>query len=487
MSFDPQAMKDRAIVTPAAMARADARTIEAGTPQGTLVQRAARACFRVLRSRYPRQLVTLLCGPGHNGEDGLVLATMLVDAGWPIEVMRLDGSVPLDEARFGSLIPHLRPTGVFSPGPGLLVVDALFGAGLSRPLEGEAAALMERLQDSGATVMAIDLPSGIDGATGEALGPAPRADATVTFHRLKPGHLLGEGAARSGRLHLADIGVIHDDGDISALWNDPSLWRHHLGEVPRETHKYARGGVAVIGGPGLKGGAARLAARAASVSGAGAVTFFSPVSAAEYAAARFDAVMVRRIESAESLGTQLAEKIGAVVIGPGMGHSRASEARLKTALAAGLPTVVDADALTLHEDSPEKLFELLHEGCVLTPHEGEFARLFPGIEGDKLARAQAAAERAGATVLLKGATTVIARPGALPVINTNAGPALATAGSGDCLAGVIGALLAQGLDPLAAAAAGAWIHAEAGREAPLSLTADGLPERLAAVYAALTG
>lgn len=478
-------MDARAVVAPAAMARADARTIAAGTPQLTLVERAARACYRVLRSRYPRQLVTLLCGPGQNGEDGLVLARMLTEAGWPIEVMRLNGDEPLDEARHGALTAHLRPTGVFAPSGGELVVDALFGAGLSRPLEGEALALVERLNASGARVLGVDLPSGIDGATGAVLGDAPLCDASVTFHRLKPGHLLGAGAERVGKVFLTDIGVAHDDQDTAALWNHPSLWRQCFPPIDRDTHKYRRGGVAVIGGPGLRGGAARLAARAASVSGAGAVTFLSPVSAAEYAAAMFDAVMVRRLVGPDDLEAALAEKTRSVVIGPSMGHTEGAAQRLHQVLAKGLPTVVDADALTLHADAPDTLFERLHEGCVLTPHEGEFARLFPDLSGDRLSRAQEAAERAGATVLLKGATTVIAAPGERPVLNTLAGPALATAGSGDCLAGVIGALLAQGLDSLAAASAGAWVHAQAGRRAPLSLTADDLPERLGKAYAAV--
>ena len=483
--FDARAMASRALVTPEAMGRADARTIESGVPQRTLVARAARACFRIIRSRYPRQLVTILCGPGHNGEDGFVLGTLLAEAGWPVDVMRLDGEQPLDEERFGSLISKLRPTGVFAPDRGMIVVDALFGAGLSRPLEGEARTLVERLEGSGATVVAIDLPSGIDGTTGEVLGAAAQADATITFHRLKPGHLLGAGAERCGRVYLADIGVQHDSGDTAAFWNDPVLWQQLLGAPERDTHKYARGHVAVIGGPGLRGGAGRLAARAASVSGAGAVTHFSPASAAEFAAAHFDAVMVRQVGDPEMLADALGDRVGSVVMGPGMGHGEAAAARLDAVLRTRLPAVLDADALTLHEDMPQAFYDQLHAGCVLTPHEGEFRRLFPGLQGDKLTRAEAAARRCGATVLLKGATTVIATPGAVPVLTTNGSPALATAGSGDCLAGVIGGLLARGIGPHEAAAMGAWIHAEAGRDAAPSLTAEELPARIAGVFAAL--
>ncbi|MEM1380390.1 MAG: NAD(P)H-hydrate dehydratase [Pseudomonadota bacterium] len=485
MTFDPVAKWDRAVVAPEAMAQADARTIAAGTPQFMLVDRAARACLRVLRAGYPRQAVSVLCGPGMNGEDGLALAQMLIELSWPVEVLRLNNEAPLDEARYPLLVPHLRPTGVFAPSARSLVIDALFGAGLSRPLDGEAAALIARINEADARVFAIDLPSGVDGASGVVLGCAPRAETTVTFHRLKPGHLMGEGAELCGAVHLADLGILHEEADTTALWNHPRLWSHLLAPAQREVHKYARGGVAVIGGPGLKGGAARLAARAASMAGAGAVTFLSPVSAAEYAASQFDAVMVRRIQTSQDLHVALSQKMRAVVVGPGMGHGDASAERLHTALGSGLPAVVDADALTLYTDAPDTLFQALHEGCVLTPHEGEFARLFPDITGSKLDRARLAAERSGATVLLKGATTVIAAPGEVPVISTQGSPALATAGSGDCLAGVIGALLAQGLSPYAAASIGAWVHGEAGRTAPMSLNADALPARIAEVLGGL--
>lgn len=485
MALNAEAIIKRALVTPAAMGVADKRTIDAGTPQGALVARAARAAFRVLRSHFVRQPVTVLCGPGNNGEDGLMLAALLDEAGWPLSVILPDGDADLAATDLRSLTPRIRPSGTFSPGPGMLVVDALFGAGLSRPLEGEAKALIERLEGSGAAVCAIDLPSGLDGRTGEVLGLAPRADVTVTFHRLKPGHLLGAGPERCGQVFLADIGIAAEASDAAALHNDPSLWAHLLSAGSRDTHKYRRGHVAVFGGPGLRGGAARLAARGASVSGCGAVTYLSPVSAAEFAAASFDAVMVRQVASPDDVGAHLSDKVTSVVIGPGMGQGELARAVLDRVLETKIPAVLDADALTLYEATPDTLFKKVHQKVVMTPHEGEFARLFKGIEGDALTRTVAAGKRAGATVLLKGATTVIAGPRALPVLNTNAGPALATAGSGDVLAGVIGGLLAQGLEPQEAAAAAAWLHGEAGRQAPPSLNADDLPARIAAALASV--
>jgi NAD(P)H-hydrate epimerase len=407
---------------------------------------------------------------------------MLLDAGWPVEVVLLDETRDLEE--HPSLLPRLRPTGSFSPRKGMLVIDALFGAGLSRDLEGEALMLAERLELSQAACLAVDLPSGLDGSTGEVRGAAAFADVTVTFHRLKPGHLLGEGPERCGEVVLADIGIDPELGDASGLHNDPSLWKHLLKPQKRDTHKYEKGHVAVLGGPGLQGGAGRLAARGAAVSGAGAVTFLTPLSSAEFAAQSFDAVMVKALSEPSSLIELTEKRGGSVVLGPGMGHGDLARETLKTALETGLPAVLDADALTLFEDEPDSLFSLLHDRCVLTPHEGEFARLFGEGAGAKLERATTAAKRAGATILLKGSTTVIAG-GGLPVLNTNGSPALATAGSGDVLAGLTGGLLARGHSAYEAASAGAWLHAEAGRSAEGSLSADQLPARIAAVLSGL--
>ncbi|NRA30536.1 MAG: NAD(P)H-hydrate dehydratase [Parvularculaceae bacterium] len=277
---------------------------------------------------------------------------------------------------------------------------------------------------------------------------------------------------------MTDIGIEPNTDDADALWNDPVLWREYLTEWPRETHKYQRGHVTIIGGPGLKGGAGRLAALAAASTGAGAVTVLSPLNAATFAASRLDAVMVGTVPDTEHLAGALQERRSSVVVGPGMGHSEAAAKRLDAVLAAKVPVVVDADALTLHEQTPTHLFDRLHPSCVLTPHEGEFRRLFPDLEGNKLMRATAAAERCGATVLLKGATTVIATPGELPVIDTTGSPALATAGSGDSLAGAIAAALAQGHPPHRAASIAAWLHGKAGEGAGLSLMADDLAARI---------
>ncbi|MCQ8186142.1 NAD(P)H-hydrate dehydratase [Parvularcula maris] len=478
MAFDEAAIRRHMLVTPGAMAAADERTIAGGTERAVLIRRAARAITRVLRSRYAKQPTVILCGPGHNGADGISVAEMLIEAGWPVEVVLLDENQDLSD-RLG-VLSRVRPSGTFSPRAGMLVIDALFGAGLSRLLEGEALMLIERLELSQATCLAIDLPSGLDGQTGEIRGAAPYADATVTFHRLKPGHLLGHGPERCGKVFLADIGIEAEEDDAGALHNHPDLWRHLLRPSKRDTHKYEKGHVTALGGPGLKGGAGRLAARAAAVSGAGAVTYLTPLSSAEFAAASFDAVMVAPFHGPDSVTDLTYKRGGACVFGPGMGHGDAAKEALLAVLETEIPCVLDADALTLFEKKPGELFEKLHPNCVLTPHEGEFSRLFGEMEGSKLERACKAAKKAGAVVLLKGSTTVIAGDG-LPLVNSNGSAALATAGAGDVLAGLIAGFLAQGMAAAEAAAAGAYIHADAASGQGPGLEAEALPPLIASV------
>ena len=484
----------RQVLTPAGLAAADARAIEAGTAPLALMDRASAACVRTVRGRWPRRPVSVLCGPGQNGGDGWAIAWMLRTAGWPVSVyaavapMRMKGAAR--EAAERADIPP-EALGTFAPGADDLVVDALFGAGLSRDLQGAALSAVERLAASGADVLAVDLPSGVDGATGRVRGAAARADTTVTFHARKPGHLLWPGAPLCGRVIVADIGLdkagaggAPDAPDApDALHNHPSLWT--LPPLAGDAHKYARGAVAVMSGPAISAGAARLAAFAAARGGAGAVTLVSPPGALPANAGHLNAVMLRSITREDDLGEIAGERSAAIVIGPGAGRTEATRARTGQALAAGGPVVLDADALTVFEEEPEALFAQLHDRAVLTPHEGEFARLFGASGDDKLTRTRAAAERAGATVLLKGPDTVIASPDAVPVISTHAAPWLATAGSGDCLAGLIGALMARGMGAHDAACAGAWLHGEAGRRAGPGATADDLPSLIGEALAAM--
>ena len=472
------------MLSPRSIAAADARAIERGTHSLALMDRAAAAVVRVIRGRYARRAARVVCGPGQNGGDGWAVAWMLDRLGWPVTLYsavppaRLEGAAGEAAAR-SDIEP--QALGAFEAAPGDLVIDALFGAGLSRDLVGATLSVVRAMDESAAPVLAIDLPSGVDGLTGQVRGAAPRADATVTFHRLKPGHLLQPGAVLAGEVHVADIGL-----DDEAA---PDALRAHAGLFPlprpgAATHKYARGSVVIASGGHASSGAARLAAYAAARAGAGAVTLASPLSAVDVHARACDAIMIKPMREATDLPALIAERNSAAVLGPGMGRGEGTRARVLNALNLETPCVLDADALTVFEDDPDTLFALTHEACALTPHEGEFARLFGRAdESGKLSRVQAAADRAGCTVLLKGPDTVIAAPGQVPVICDHGPPWLATAGSGDTLAGIIGALMAQGMAAREAAAMGAWLHAEAGCRGGPGLTADDLAGLTGRAYA----
>lgn len=476
------------LVNPDRVADIDRRTIEAGTPGQVLMERAGAACTRVIQGRWPRRPVVVLAGPGNNGGDGWVIARRLHEEGWPVTVVSDWPAANLKgDAREAALRARMTPQPLaaldLSGQP--LVVDALFGAGLARDLEGEVRAVIEKVAAAGVPVLAVDLPSGLDGRTGAIRGVAPKAEATVTFEVAKPGHLLGAGLTSCGDLHILPIGLDLRADDADALRNGPALWRDALPLPPSAAHKYARGAVLAVAGPRHAGGAIRLAARAAAVSGAGAVTVAATPSAADIHAAHLDAIMVRIFRDEKEL-QELAssEKVRAVVVGPGLGTDEKAAARLDAVVAADRAMVLDADALTILAGREEPYADL-PAGTVLTPHEGEFARLFPDLEGSALDRAQAAADRSGATVLLKGAVTVIATPGEKPILNAHATPYLATAGSGDVLAGIISGLRAQGVPAHSAAAAAAWLHGEAGRRGGPGLTADDLPSSLREALSAL--
>jgi NAD(P)H-hydrate epimerase len=342
--------------------------------------------------------------------------------------------------------------------------------------------MVESLNDL--PVVAVDIPSGVSGDTGQALGAVHvKAALTVTFFRKKPGHLLLPGRALCGETVAADIGIPAQAANTSLHENSPALWKFPWPKL--EGHKYSRGHCVVVSGPAHATGAARLAARAALRVGAGLVSVASPVDAVPVHAAHLTAIMIKPFQGAGGLGQLLSDKrLNATVLGPGLGVGRQTRELVMTVLKSGAATVLDADAITSFQDDPQALFNLLDDKCVLTPHEGEFERLFPGVaeqSASKLDAARTAAARALCVVLLKGADTVIAAPSGKAVINANAPPSLATAGAGDVLAGLIAGLLAQGMPAFDAACAGAWLHgAAAGRFGP-GLIAEDLPEILPAV------
>ncbi|MEM6463368.1 MAG: NAD(P)H-hydrate dehydratase [Pseudomonadota bacterium] len=477
------------ILTPAAMGEVDAAAIGSGIDGYGLMQTAGSAISACVLKNYPQaESAVILCGPGNNGGDGYVAARFLRAAGMPAKLFSLSEPKGLkgDAARaYADWGAAVEPISDLVANRGTVIVDALFGAGLDRPIQGAAAAAMEVVLDSGLPVVAADLPSGINGRSGRIEGIALKAAHTVTFAAYKPGHFLFPGADHCGALELIDIGIPQRviDSHSENLWrNEPCIWSASLPELTPSGHKYMRGHLGVFSGGHSHTGAARLAAQSALRSGAGLVTVLTPASAAFINASHLSAVMLRSIDDLKALDDLLADKrFNGFVLGPGFGVGDKARQFVTRIARAKRQLVLDADGITAFSDHPDHLFSSFKGGetrLILTPHEGEFKRLFPDLEQkhdlSKVDRARIAAERANGIVVYKGADTVVAAPDGRAVINANAPPWLATAGSGDCLAGIAGALLVQGVPPFEAASAAVYFHALAARRAGPGLTADDL-------------
>ncbi|MGE0725408.1 MAG: NAD(P)H-hydrate dehydratase [Alphaproteobacteria bacterium] len=472
-----------ALLTVAEMARADALAIEGGVPGVALMETAGNAVAGTILRRWRPRPTVVLCGPGNNGGDGFVAARRLAAYGWPVRVALLGPRAALrgDAAHHAALwsgaADALSPAVVDGAG---LVVDALFGAGLSRPVDGIAADTLRAAAASGAAVVAVDVPSGVHGDRGVVLGTSLPATGTVTFFRRKPGHLLEPGRSLCGATECVDIGIpsaVLDRIGPRQWANAPQLWRAHWRPRHAVDHKYRFGHAVVVGG-GQLAGAARLAGHAAARAGAGLVTVAAPPEALALYATLPAAVLLAPL----ALDTLLADaRRNAWLLGPGGGAGPALRTMVLRVLAAGRSVVLDADALTSFADRPDALFEGIAGSVILTPHDGEFARLFPDLEGDRLARARAAARRSGAVVALKGSDTVIAAPDGRAAINDGAPPWLATAGTGDVLAGLCVGILAQGMPPFEAAAAAVWLHGAAAAGHGAGMVADDLPAAIPGV------
>jgi NAD(P)H-hydrate epimerase len=452
-----------ALLTCAQMGSADAAAIAGGTPGRALMEAAGRAVADAVVARYPKQAVLALCGPGNNGGDGFVAARHLANRGWPVTLALLKGAGEMrGDAAWAA---GLWKGPVATPSLALLdnrplVIDALFGAGLTRPIEGIAAELIERMTRARLSVVAVDVPSGLHGDTGEIMGVAPHAEETVTFFRGKPGHYSLEGLRRCGVLHVVDIGIPVSvlDAIHPQLWlNGPPLWSGAVRRDDAGDNKYTRGHLTILGGEQATG-AARLAALAARRAGAGLVT----IAATEAAAGIYRAAEPGNLVNTSAVDRLIEDsRRNAFLIGPGSGVNDRTRDAVLAALTARRALVLDADAVTVFADDPARLFSAIASPVLLTPHEGEFRRLFPDLaKGGKVERVRSAARRSGATILLKGADTVVAAPDGRTVINVHAPASLATAGSGDVLAGIAAGLIAQGLPPLTVGAAAAWVHGE---------------------------
>ena len=478
------------ILTVAEMAAADRRTIEAGTPSFTLMQRAGEAVCDAITARWPPCRTLVLCGPGNNGGDGFVVAKRLADAGYDVAVAlagerdALKGDAAQAAKAWKRRVAPLAPSLV---GDAALIVDAVFGAGLSKPVDSGVAETLRAAEASGAPIVSVDLPSGLSGDSGKPLGYAPQCALTVTFHRRKIGHVLEPGRSLCGDLVVADIGLIA--APTRLFENGPELWVRRFPWPLTASHKHARGRLVVVSGEMTRTGAARLAARAGLRIGAGLVTLLSPPDALAVNAAHLEAIMLKAFETDAELEAA-ADDADAAVIGPAAGVDEATVSNLFALVRTGAAIVIDADALTVFRDDPEELFQVLDRDDVLTPHPGEFERVFPGLlpsTPERITAAREAASRAHAVVVLKGPDTVIASPDGRCAVNMNGQPWLATAGSGDVLAGFLGGLIAQGMDSFDAACAGVWIHAEAAAIHGVGLIAEDLPDLAPQVLKKLRG
>jgi NAD(P)H-hydrate epimerase len=467
------------------MQEADRLTEAVGISGKDLMQNAGIAVAREVMRRWSARPVAVLCGPGNNGGDGFVVARALADAGWPVRlalrgvIAHLRGDAAHHAAHWTGPVEPLD-AGILDRAE--LLVDALFGAGLSRPLDADVARVLETAAERRIPVVAVDVPSGVMGDTGESFG-AVRAELTVTFTRKKPAHLLLPGRSLCGTTMVADIGTpasVLERIDIDTWENDPAIWRHRLPQLEVSGNKYGRGHALLVGGYPTTG-AARMAARAAARMGAGLTTIAVPERGLDVYAAALTSIMVRPLASREDLSRMLDDRrFSAYLIGPGAGIGDETRERALAMLGTGRPVLLDADAITVFAQHPKALFQAIRGPCVLTPHDGEFARLFDP-SGDKLSRARRAARESGALIVLKGADTVIAAPDGRAVVNANAPPTLATGGAGDVLGGMILGLLTQGMNAFAAAAAAVWMHGAAAQDFGPGLLADDLPDLLPGV------
>ncbi|MET1027239.1 MAG: NAD(P)H-hydrate dehydratase [Dongiaceae bacterium] len=489
------------VVSAQEMRLAEQNAFKAGLASFTAMERAGRAVATAICARWETRPTVVLCGPGNNGGDGYIVAALLRQAGWPVTVTALAPPASPDAVRAAAdwTDPVVAIEKVIWPGPEGLIVDALFGTGLGRDISGAAAALIASANSAGSPIVAVDIASGVDADSGAVLGSAIRASLTVTFAWRKFGQLVLPGRQLAGDIVVADIGLSAGDlsagsaaGNAPAWLNDANLWRDKIPVPTASAHKYSRGHLLAVGGAVMTG-AVRLATRSARRAGVGLATILAPADTVAIYAADQAGVIVRPRADAGAMAAICADRrISAILIGSGLEAGGETPSLLRTALAADRPTVIDGGGLDAWKDLHKQ--ELADSAApsrtaaiVLTPHEGEFSRLCGDIEarGGKVARARAAAREFQAVIVLKGADTVIAAPDGRAVINGDAPAYLATAGSGDVLAGLISGLLAQEMEPLAAATAAVWLHAEAARLFGPGLLAEDLPDLLPSAIAGI--
>lgn len=471
------------------MARADAMAITAGISGEELMEVAGKAVAdAALQSGFER--IAVLCGPGNNGGDGFVAARYLTESGKQVRLGllgatdSLKGDARRNADKWGGKTEALSPDILEDAD---CVIDAIFGAGLTRDVDSAVRETIDAIGDR--FCIAVDVPSGVHGNTGEIMGTAHRANKTVTFFRLKPGHLLFPGREYCGDVQLVDIGipeVVLNEISPTHWRNAPDVWETGFPWPKINDHKYSRGHAIVVGGAEMTG-AARLAVQSAMRAGAGIITVAVPTEAATIYKLSLPGAIIRPVRDTGTFREVIEDqRVSVCLIGPGNGVNVATREKTLAVLRQGLPVVLDADALSVFEETRELLFSNIQSPCLMTPHEGEFDRLFD-IDGDKVTRVREAARQCGATVLLKGADTVLAAPDGRVVVNDNAPADLATAGAGDVLAGLATGLMARGLDPFEAGCIAVWLHGEAAKAVGPGLIAEDLPDALPGVLRSLKG
>jgi len=477
-------MANHQLLTNDEMSLADSLAVKSGVPSLELMASAGQAVVDEILHRFGKRPVTVICGPGNNGGDGFVIAQLLKNAGWPVRLGLLGNLPDLqgDAAHFADFwdgsMEHIS-NDLLDGDP--LIVDALFGAGLSRPLTGTALQIVQEINNRSLTVVAVDLPSGINGTTGQVMGDAIQATLSITFFRAKQGHYLMPGRDYSGQLIIKNIGinksVLKTIQPLTAL-NTPEQWDFDYPAPDNNAHKYSRGFAVIIGGANLSG-AAILAARSCRRIGCGMVSIAVPNGSLNRYQNASPGDIVHSFSTATDLQDLITDKrVSTILSGPGADAGETTKQFVLSALETRKPVVLDAGALSSFHQSPEVLFKSIASDVLMTPHSGEFQRIFGQRVGSKVELARQAAKMSGATVLLKGPDTVIAHPDGRVLINNNASPWLATAGSGDVLAGICAGLMAQGLTAFNAAAMGCWIHGQAATRFGPGLIAEDLAEQI---------
>jgi ADP-dependent NAD(P)H-hydrate dehydratase / NAD(P)H-hydrate epimerase len=479
------------LLTAEEMERAEQLTIESGIASHTLMENAGRGVSEEVVRRFPRGTkVTVLCGPGNNGGDGFVAARALRERGYQVRLALLGKieDLPTDAKEMARRWDEtIEPMSLSVIENAEVIIDSIWGAGLRGPINGVPAQIIEAATERELPVIAVDVPTGLDMTNGRIHGVAFKATTTITFFRRKTGHVLQPGRNYCGEIKVIDIGIpssVISKISAQTFLNEPDFWLRYFPRLKPDGHKYDRGHAVAVSGPMESTGAARLAARAALRVGAGLVTVATSKAAFYINAAQLTSIMVAAYEGPGGLADYLHDpRITAVLIGPGAGISQETRENVAAVLSTEATVVLDAEALTAFSDNPATLFAMIKQRpapTVLTPHEGEFMRLFPelGNSMSKLERARRASEISGAVVVFKGADTIVAAPDGLAAITESAPAWLATAGTGDVLAGLITGLSAQGMAVLDAAVAGVWIHGELARTFGPGMIAEDMTELL---------